>query len=147
MFSEWSHAFTASVNLLFISLHLDFHACCDCRARDELDEERLARIDAEDIVSKLQEQLADVQNAEVTARQAAETRLSSLTQEYESLRDQVTIDNYFDVLCILVELLFCFCSDLSRVFTSAVLVWSCTHMLACFTARHCRWQAATAVCA
>ena len=60
-----------------------------CRARGELEEERLARIDAEDIVSKLQEQLAEVQSAEVTARQAAETRLSSLTQEYESMKDKV----------------------------------------------------------
>ena len=60
-----------------------------CRARDELEEERVARIDAEDIVSKLQEQLAEVQSAEVTARQDAETRLSSLTQEYESIKNKV----------------------------------------------------------
>ena len=60
-----------------------------CRARDELEEERLARMDAEDIVSRLQEQLAEVQNEEVSARQAAETRLVSLSQEYESLKDKV----------------------------------------------------------
>lgn len=62
----------------------------NCRARNDLEEERLARIDAEDFVSKLQEQLADVQHAEVTARQAAETRLSSLTQEYESMKLKVS---------------------------------------------------------
>lgn len=61
-----------------------------CRARDDLEEERLARIDAEDVVSKLQEQLAEVQQAEVSARQAAETRLSSLTQEYESMKGKVS---------------------------------------------------------
>lgn len=61
-----------------------------CRARDQLEEERMARIDAEDVVSKLQEQLSEVQSAEVTARQAAETRLSSLTQEYESMRSKVS---------------------------------------------------------
>lgn len=49
----------------------------------------MARIDAEDIVSRLQEQLAEVQKEEVSARQAAETRLVSLSQEYESLKDQV----------------------------------------------------------
>lgn len=65
-------------------------ACGNCRARNDLEEERLARIDAEDVVSKLQEQLADVQHAEETARQAAETRLSSLTQEYESMRLKVS---------------------------------------------------------
>lgn len=62
-----------------------------CRARDDLEEERLARIDAEDVVSKLQEQLAEVQKAEVSARQTAETRLSSLTQEYESMKGKVSI--------------------------------------------------------
>lgn len=61
-----------------------------CRARGDLEEERLARIDAEDVVSKLQEQLAEVQQAEVSARQAAETRLSSLTQEYESMKGKVS---------------------------------------------------------
>lgn len=61
-----------------------------CRARDELEEERMARIDAEDIVSKLQEQLAEVQHEEMSARQAAETRLASLSQEYESLKDKVS---------------------------------------------------------
>ena len=50
----------------------------------------MARIDAEDIVSRLQEQLAEVQKEEVSARQAAETRLVSLSQEYESLKDQVS---------------------------------------------------------
>ncbi len=49
----------------------------------------MARIDAEDIVSRLQEQLAEVQKEEVSARQSAETRLVSLSQEYESLKDQV----------------------------------------------------------
>ena len=63
--------------------------CCDCRARDELEAERMARIDAEDIVSRLQEQLAEVQKEEVSARQAAESRLVSLSQEYKSLKDQV----------------------------------------------------------
>ena len=70
----------------------------NCRARNDLEEERLARIDAEDVVSKLQEQLADVQHAEVTARQAAETRLSSLTQEYESMKLKV---NACGNLCLL----------------------------------------------
>lgn len=41
-------------------------------------------------MSKLQEQLAEVQQAEVSARQAAETRLSSLTQEYESMKGKVS---------------------------------------------------------
>ena len=71
-----------------------------CRARGELEEERLARIDAEDIVSKLQEQLAEVQSAEVTARQAAETRLSSLTQEYESMKEKVSKVKHSGVVCV-----------------------------------------------
>lgn len=60
-----------------------------CRAWDELEAERLARIDAEDIVSRLQEQLAEVQKEEVSARQEAENRLVSLSQEYESMKNKV----------------------------------------------------------
>ena len=71
--------------------HLNERLGIHCRARDDLEEERVARIDAEDVVSKLQEQLAEVQKAEVSARQAAETRLSSLTQEYESMKGKVSI--------------------------------------------------------
>ena len=80
--------------MIVFAFHADFlsddNNNGNCRARNDLEEERLARIDAEDVVSKLQEQLADVQHAEVTARQAAETRLSSLTQEYESMKLKVS---------------------------------------------------------
>lgn len=55
----------------------------------ELDQERSARLDAEDVVSRLQEQLAEVRDAEISARQAAENRLASLTQQYNSIKDQV----------------------------------------------------------
>ena len=85
MASMWSFNFLSGYLKELSGLH--------CRARDDLEEERLARIDAEDVVSKLQEQLAEVQNAEVSARQAAETRLSSLTQEYESMKGKVSICN------------------------------------------------------
>ena len=62
-----------------------------CRASDELEAERTARQDAEDVVSQLQEQLAEVREAEVSARQAAETRLASLSQEYNSMKSQVSL--------------------------------------------------------
>lgn len=50
----------------------------------------MARLDAEDIVSQLQEQLAEVREAEVSARQTAEERLASLSQEYNSIKSQVS---------------------------------------------------------
>ena len=57
----------------------------------ELEQERTARLDAEDVVSRLQEQLAEVRDAEVSARQDAETRLASLTQQYNSIKEQVCL--------------------------------------------------------
>lgn len=74
-----------------------------CRASDELEAERTARQDAEDVVSQLQEQLAEVREAEVSARQAAETRLASLSQEYNSMKSQVSLlllhTTYLQCLC------------------------------------------------
>ena len=64
---------------------------CIYRAKKNLEEERVARIDAEDVVSKLQLQLAEVQDAEGSARQAAENRLSSLTQQYEAMKSKVSM--------------------------------------------------------
>ena len=55
-----------------------------CRAQDELESERTARIAAEDVVSRLKAQLSEVRETETSTRAAAERTLAQLQQEVSS---------------------------------------------------------------
>lgn len=88
----------------FMWLHLALDAgvlAMMCRARENLAQERQARVDAEALVADLQEQLTEaLRKGESGAAEAAKQKLQELAPEKDAVMVRAWAGPFWDALCV-----------------------------------------------